>query len=239
MVEHDMSLVLGGGGPGAVHVDGAAPGAGHGGGGAVASRRDRARISAHERAFLERRATSRPGTARSRAIKGVSLEAEEGRIHAVLGANGAGKTTLLKTIAGVLDPFKGSVHLQGEAIHGEDPDAVARRGVGAGAGGTAALSVPHRAREPADGHLRARAGAGGPEAETLARIHEWFPRLAERRQPGGRAAFRRRAADGGDRAGADGGAAAAAAGRAVAGAVAAADQGDFRHHRPRQRARPA
>ena len=33
-----------------------------------------------------------------RAIRGVSLEVERGRIGTVLGANGAGKTTILKTI---------------------------------------------------------------------------------------------------------------------------------------------
>ena len=47
------------------------------------------------------------------AIKGVSIDVASGRIVAVLGANGAGKTTLLKTIAGVVDPFKGSVSFEG------------------------------------------------------------------------------------------------------------------------------
>ena len=36
------------------------------------------------------------------AIRGVSLEVEEGKIVSVLGANGAGKTTVLKTISGAL-----------------------------------------------------------------------------------------------------------------------------------------
>src|SRR6185369_1911466 len=63
------------------------------------------------------------------AIKGISLDVPEAGLVAVLGANGAGKTTLLNTIAGVIDPFKGSVEFRGEAIHGRDPDWVARRGV--------------------------------------------------------------------------------------------------------------
>ena len=50
------------------------------------------------------------------AIKGVNLSVTEGRIVAVLGANGAGKTTLLKTIAGVIDPFKGAVEFAGQAL---------------------------------------------------------------------------------------------------------------------------
>lgn len=63
------------------------------------------------------------------AIKGVNLEVQPGRIVTVLGANGAGKTTLLNTIAGVIDPFKGSINYKGQAIHGQDPDQVARNGV--------------------------------------------------------------------------------------------------------------
>ena len=47
----------------------------------------------------------------------------------ILGANGAGKTTILKTVSGVMDPQKGSVTLEGRAIHGLRPDGVARRGL--------------------------------------------------------------------------------------------------------------
>ena len=43
------------------------------------------------------------------AIKGVSLDVEEGDIVTILGANGAGKTTILKTISGVMDPEKASL----------------------------------------------------------------------------------------------------------------------------------
>jgi branched-chain amino acid transport system ATP-binding protein len=63
------------------------------------------------------------------AIRGVSLDINEGRIVAVLGANGAGKSTLLRTIAGVVDPFKGSITFDGQSIAGLDPDEIARRGV--------------------------------------------------------------------------------------------------------------
>ena len=63
------------------------------------------------------------------AIRGVSLEVNEGEIVAVLGANGAGKTTLLKTAAGALDSNKGQVLLDGEEIQCRDPDWVARKGI--------------------------------------------------------------------------------------------------------------
>lgn len=64
-----------------------------------------------------------------RAIRGVSLSVPPASIVAVLGANGAGKTTILKTISGIIDPQKGSVHFKGEAIHGMDPAAIVRRGL--------------------------------------------------------------------------------------------------------------
>jgi branched-chain amino acid transport system ATP-binding protein len=112
------------------------------------------------------------------AIRGVSLDVAEGRIVAVLGANGAGKTTLLKSIAGVIDPFKGSVAFRGEAVHGRDPDAVARRGlvlVPEGRQVFPFLSV----RDNLLMGTFARRDAGGIE-EDLARIYAWFPRLKER-----------------------------------------------------------
>lgn len=63
------------------------------------------------------------------AIRGVSFDVPEGEFVTILGANGAGKSTILKTICGVVDPQKGSVHFRGEAIHGKDPDAIARMGI--------------------------------------------------------------------------------------------------------------
>lgn len=52
------------------------------------------------------------------AIRGVSLEVEEGDIVALLGANGAGKSTTLKTISGLLAPERGAV-TRGEVTFGE------------------------------------------------------------------------------------------------------------------------
>ncbi len=63
------------------------------------------------------------------ALKGVDIEAAEGRITCVLGPNGAGKTTLLMTIAGLLRPSRGSVAFEGRDITGASSAAVVRRGV--------------------------------------------------------------------------------------------------------------
>ena len=42
-------------------------------------------------------------------LKGLSLDVEEGKIVALLGANGAGKTTTLKAISGLLKTEGGAV----------------------------------------------------------------------------------------------------------------------------------
>ena len=63
------------------------------------------------------------------AIRGVSIDVDEGDIVTLLGANGAGKTTVLKTISGALEPQKGSVSFEGTDVTGSEPDVIARRGV--------------------------------------------------------------------------------------------------------------
>ena len=63
------------------------------------------------------------------AIRGVSLQAEEGQISVLLGANGAGKTTVLKTISGAMEPQKGKITFRDQEIQGIDPDQTARMGI--------------------------------------------------------------------------------------------------------------
>jgi branched-chain amino acid transport system ATP-binding protein len=64
-----------------------------------------------------------------RAIRGVSLTVRRGEIATVLGPNGAGKSTILKTISGILDPRRGSVHFKGDDITARDPAEIVRRGL--------------------------------------------------------------------------------------------------------------
>ena len=51
------------------------------------------------------------------AIKGISLEVEEGQIVTLIGANGAGKTTILRTISGLNRGKEGRITFLGKDIH--------------------------------------------------------------------------------------------------------------------------
>jgi branched-chain amino acid transport system ATP-binding protein len=51
------------------------------------------------------------------ALKGVSLEVDEGEIVSLIGANGAGKTTTLKTISGLRPLSGGDIVFQGQNIN--------------------------------------------------------------------------------------------------------------------------
>ncbi|MDA7417687.1 ABC transporter ATP-binding protein [Xenophilus arseniciresistens] len=64
-----------------------------------------------------------------KAIRGVSLKVRQGEIATVLGSNGAGKTTILKTISGIIDPRKGSVHFKGTEITAKDPAFIVQQGL--------------------------------------------------------------------------------------------------------------
>jgi branched-chain amino acid transport system ATP-binding protein len=75
------------------------------------------------------------------ALKGVSLEVEQGKVVTLLGANGAGKTTTMKTIAGLLKPKTGSVEFLGENITGMRPDQLLRKGIALVPEGRAILST--------------------------------------------------------------------------------------------------
>ena len=74
------------------------------------------------------------------ALKGVSLEVEQGQIVTILGANGAGKTTTMKSIAGLLKPKKGKIEFLGEDITGLRPDQLLKKGLALVPEGRAILS---------------------------------------------------------------------------------------------------
>lgn len=60
------------------------------------------------------------------AVDGVSLHVHRGEVVGLLGPNGSGKSTILAAAAGVLDPFAGTVAVEG-VRRDHDPDGYARR----------------------------------------------------------------------------------------------------------------
>jgi len=63
------------------------------------------------------------------ALKDVSFEVENSQIHGIIGPNGSGKTTLFNCISGHLRPESGSIQLEGQALTGLRPHAIANLGV--------------------------------------------------------------------------------------------------------------
>ena len=63
------------------------------------------------------------------AIKGITLEANEGEIVTLIGANGAGKSTTLNTIVGLLKPRQGSIAFAGMPVDGIPASKMVYRGL--------------------------------------------------------------------------------------------------------------
>jgi branched-chain amino acid transport system ATP-binding protein len=63
------------------------------------------------------------------ALKGLTLQVEQGEIVTLIGANGAGKSTTIRTITGLLHPRRGQIRLEGESIARLLPHQIVQRGV--------------------------------------------------------------------------------------------------------------
>ena len=112
-----------------------------------------------------------------KALRGVSLDVEQGEIVTIIGANGAGKSTLLNTVSGFLKPVSGSVSFKGEAT-GQRPSKIVKAGICHVPEGRlvfANLSVEDNLRLGA--YLR---GDRQKVAADLERVYAIFPRLRER-----------------------------------------------------------
>lgn len=118
------------------------------------------------------------GYGRVRVIHGMDLSVAEGQTVVLLGANGAGKTTTLRALSGMAD-VTGSVLFDGRELVGQEPERVARAGIGhvpQGRGTMDGLTVEENLRV---------GGLQLARAELRASLDRWFdvfPRLAERRQ---------------------------------------------------------
>ena len=113
------------------------------------------------------------------ALKGITLEVQEGEIVTLIGSNGAGKSTTLKTISGLLRPRAGTIEFRGQVINGCRPHEIVALGISQSPEGrrvfprmTVSENLEMGAfQRPRDATL----------AEDFERVYELFPRLRERR----------------------------------------------------------
>ena len=63
-------------------------------------------------------------------LKGVDVHVDPEEMICLVGPNGAGKSTVLKTAFGLLEPWEGSIRLNGAEIGGMAPEEIVREGVG-------------------------------------------------------------------------------------------------------------
>src|SRR5947208_3867267 len=112
------------------------------------------------------------------ALKGVSLEVDEGEIVTLIGSNGAGKSTTLRSISGLTPPREGSIRLNGEEIGETPPQEIVARGVSHAPEGRHCFPRM-TVRENLDLGAYLRKDADGVERD-LERVYELFPRLKER-----------------------------------------------------------
>lgn len=113
------------------------------------------------------------------ALKGISLEVEEGEIVTLIGANGAGKTTTLRTISGLIHPRQGNITLEGEDLSNYSAHEIVFKGVAMvpeGRGIFTRLSV----QENLDMGAYSR-NERAAIAKDLDLVFTLFPRLKERR----------------------------------------------------------
>jgi branched-chain amino acid transport system ATP-binding protein len=114
------------------------------------------------------------------ALKGVSLDINEGEIVTLIGANGAGKSTLLKTISGLLKPKNGSILFEGQSISGKVAQAIVKQGLS---------HVPEGRRVFANMSVEENLELGAylrkdkqGIKEDFEKVYNLFPRLLERRK---------------------------------------------------------
>jgi branched-chain amino acid transport system ATP-binding protein len=113
------------------------------------------------------------------ALWGASLKVDQGEIVALIGPNGAGKTTLLRSVAGLHRPNKGTIHLDGVSIQRRPAHAVVERGVVLVPEGRRLFGTMTVLENLEMGAFTARARRA--RSDTLERVYDLFPILAERR----------------------------------------------------------
>jgi branched-chain amino acid transport system ATP-binding protein len=118
------------------------------------------------------------------ALKGVTVEVEEGECVTLIGSNGAGKSTTLRSISGLTPPRQGSIRFNGREITETPPQDIVSMGVAQSPEGRHVFP-----RMTVHENLLLGAYLRSDQSEIssdLDRVFELFPRLKEReRQKGG------------------------------------------------------
>ena len=116
------------------------------------------------------------------ALRGISVQVDEGEIVTLIGANGAGKSTTLKTISGLRSVVRGAVRFAGEDITRMPGHKRVLAGIGQAPEGRGVF--PGMTVE--DNIYMGAYARKGDLSKEIAEVYELFPRLAERkRQFGG------------------------------------------------------
>jgi branched-chain amino acid transport system ATP-binding protein len=114
------------------------------------------------------------------ALKGVSLEVNEGEVVTLIGANGAGKSTTLRSINGLNTPKRGRIVFRGKDITRRGPHDIVEMGISQSPEGRRLF--PHMSvlenLEMGAFQRKDRAGI----REDLERVYSLFERLEERKQ---------------------------------------------------------
>jgi branched-chain amino acid transport system ATP-binding protein len=120
----------------------------------------------------------------AQALDRVSIDVEEGKIAAIVGANGAGKTSLIRTIAGMQCPTRGRITFRGIDITGWPSHRICDAGIGQVAEGRQVFPTLTVRENLEVAALLPRARR--KRSQSLASVFAMFPVLAERgRQPAG------------------------------------------------------
>ena len=113
----------------------------------------------------------------SQVLFDVSFTVGSGEVVTLLGRNGMGKTTTVSSIMGLVRPRGGEVAFDGRRVDGLPPYRIAQCGIGLVPEGRQVFPTL-----TVDENLVATAAVRNPPARwTRERVHELFPRLAERR----------------------------------------------------------
>ena len=114
------------------------------------------------------------------ALKGISLEINEGEVVSIIGANGAGKTTTLQTISGLITPKSGSIIFEGKDLLKEQAHNICKLGIAQVPEGRRIFSQLAVKDNLKLGQFTIKDSAENMEKDR-AEFYKVFPRMSERK----------------------------------------------------------